>query len=347
MLLIDGSLGEGGGQILRSSLALSMITRTPFRIERIRANRNPPGLKKQHQTAISAAAKICGARVRGNEPGSSEVRFEPGELVTGDYRFNVGTAGSTTLVLQTVLPPLMRADAVSRVRCEGGTHNPHAPPVEFLQKAFLPQLRRLGVRVDLELERYGFYPKGGGAFEARIEPTRTLTPLDLPETDAVRSCRAEVLLVRLPAHIAEREIAALRERFGWPAEAFTVTTSDASLGPGNVVGIEIVREHVTEWISAVGERGVTAEKVATHAAEEAMSYLTHDAPVGPHLADQLLLPMALAGRGSFVTGPLTLHAETNIDIVRRFLDVKIRVESIGAERFRIAFGSVTASSVAA
>jgi RNA 3'-terminal phosphate cyclase (ATP) len=338
MLLIDGSLGEGGGQILRSSLALSVITRTPFRIERIRANRNPPGLKKQHQTAIAAAARICGARVRGNEPGSSEVRFEPGELVTGDYRFNVGTAGSTTLVLQTVLPPLMLGDGPSRIRCEGGTHNPHAPPVEFLQKAFLPQLRRLGVRVDLELERYGFYPKGGGAFEARIEPTRTLTPFDLPETDASRSCRAEVLLVRLPAHIAEREIAALRERFGWPAEAFTVTTSDASLGPGNVVGIEIVRGLVTEWISAVGERGMTAEKVAARAAEEAMSYLTHDAPVGPHLADQLLLPMALAGRGSFVTGPLTLHAETNIDVLRRFLDVRIRAEAIGVDRFRVAVG---------
>ena len=338
MLLIDGSLGEGGGQILRSALALSMITRTPFRIERIRANRVPSGLRKQHQTAIAAAAKISGARVRGNEPGSSEVRFEPGQVVAGDYRFNVGTAGSTTLVLQTVLPPLMLADGPSRVRCEGGTHNPHAPPVEFLQKTFLPQLGRLGVRVDLDLERYGFYPKGGGALEARIEPTRTLTPFDLPETDAVGSCRAEVLLVRLPRHIAEREIEVLRERFGWPAEAFTVTTSDASLGPGNVVGIEIVRDCVTEWFSAVGERGVTAEKVAVRVAEEAMLHLTHDVPVGPHLADQLLLPMALAGRGSFVAGPLTLHAETNIDVIRRFLDVPIRVEAIGPARFRVAIG---------
>jgi RNA 3'-terminal phosphate cyclase (ATP) len=338
MLLIDGSLGEGGGQILRSALALSVITRTPFRIERIRANRNPPGLKKQHQTAIAAAAKISGARVRGNESGSSEVRFEPGEVVAGDYRFNVGTAGSTTLVLQTVLPPLMLAEGSSRVRCEGGTHNPHAPPVEFLQKAFLPQLRHMGVHVDLELERYGFYPKGGGAIEARIEPTRKLSRLDLPETDAVRSCRAEVLLVRLPVHIAEREIAALRERFGWPAEAFAVKTSDTSLGPGNVVGIEIVREHVTEWVSAVGERGVHAEKVAACAAEEAMLYLAHDVPVGPHLADQLLLPMALAGRGSFVTGPLTLHAETNIDVLRRFLDVKISATAIGPARFRVKVG---------
>ena len=339
MRIFDGSLGEGGGQILRSSLALSVITRTPFRIERIRANRNPPGLKKQHQTAIAAAAKISGARVRGNEPGSSEVRFEPGEVVAGDYRFNVGTAGSTTLVLQTVLPPLLRADGPSRVRCEGGTHNPHAPPVEFLQKAFLPQLRRLGARVDLELVRYGFYPKGGGAIEARIEPTQTLTPFDLPETDPIRSSRAEVLLVRLPTHVAEREIEVLRERFGWPEDWFSVTTSDASLGPGNVIGIEIVGEHVTEWFSAIGERGVLAEKVAARAAEPRRWICTsHDVPVGPHLADQLLLPMALAGRGSFVTGPLTLHAETNIDVIRQFLDVKIRTEAIGPARFRIGFG---------
>ena len=338
MLIIDGSLGEGGGQILRSALALSVITRTPFRIERIRANRNPPGLKKQHQTAIAAAAKISGARVRGNEPGSSEVRFEPGQVVPGDYRFNVGTAGSTTLVLQTVLPPLMLASGPSRVRCEGGTHNPHAPPVEFLQKAFLPIVARLGVRVDLTLDRYGFYPKGAGAIDARIEPTRTLTPFDLPETDSARSCRAAVLLVRLPAHIAEREIEALRARFGWPGDAFSVTTSDASLGPGNVVGIEIAGEHVTEWFSAVGERGVTAEKVAARAAEEALLHLTHDVPVGLHLADQLLLPMALAGRGSFVTGPLTLHAETNIDVIRQFLDVKIRTEAIGPARVRVEIG---------
>jgi RNA 3'-terminal phosphate cyclase (ATP) len=338
MLIIDGSQGEGGGQILRSALALSVITRTPFRIERIRANRKPSGLRKQHQTAITAAARISGARVRGNEPGSSEVRFEPGDVVAGDYRFNVGTAGSTTLVLQTVLPPLIGAHGPSRVRCEGGTHNPHAPPVEFLQKAFLPQLRRLGVGVDLDLVRYGFYPKGGGAIEARIEPTQAMMPFDLPEMDPIRSSRAEVLSVRLPAHVAEREIAVLRERFGWPGKAFSVTTSEASLGPGNVVGIEFVGEHVTEWISAVGERGVQAEKIAARAAEEAMLHLAHGVPVGPHLADQLLLPMALAGRGSFVTGPLTLHAETNIDVIRRFLSVRIRTEAIGPVRFRIAFG---------
>ena len=338
MLIIDGSLGEGGGQILRSSLALSLITRTPFRIERIRANRKPPGLKRQHQTAIKAAAAVGGARVRGNEPGSSEVRFEPGEVVAGDYRFNVGTAGSTTLVLQTILPPLMLAEAPSRIRCEGGTHNPHAPPVEFLQKTFLPLLGRIGVRVALELESCGFYPAGGGAIDARIEPAGTLAKLDLPESDPVRSMRAEVLLVRLPDHIAEREIETLRARFGWPAESFAIVQPAARVGAGNVVSIEIVREHVVEWFSAVGERGVPAEKIAQQVADEVTEHLAHDSPVGPHLADQLLLPMALAGRGSFVTGPLTLHAETNIDVIRQFLDVRIRVEGIGPARNRVEVG---------
>src|SRR5688572_16449750 len=180
LITIDGSMGEGGGQVLRTSLALSLVTGKPFRIEKIRAGREKPGLLRQHLTAVNAAAAVGGAHVEGAALGSRELDFRPGPAKPGEYRFAVGTAGSATLVLQAVLPALLTARGASTLVLEGGTHNPFAPPFDFLDKAFLPLLRRMGARVEVALERPGFYPAGGGRFQVRVEPVERLERLDLP-----------------------------------------------------------------------------------------------------------------------------------------------------------------------
>jgi RNA 3'-terminal phosphate cyclase (ATP) len=338
MLLIDGAAGEGGGQILRSSLALSLVTGKPFRLTGLRARRARPGLLRQHLTALKAAQAIGCAEVTGAELGSREVTFVPQHVNAGHYTFAVGTAGSATLVFQTVLPALMIADGPSTLVLEGGTHNPAAPPFEFLERAFLPIVNRMGPNVSVKLERPGFYPAGGGRFTAKITPAK-LSPIDLMERGAVRERSVRAVVVALPRRIAEREIARLAHRLGphaergagrddWPAKCFHVEEANAQ-GPGNVVHIEIASEHVTEVFTGFGERGVRAETVADRVADEALAYLAADVPVGQHLADQLLLLFALAGGGQFRTLPLSAHARTQQDIIEKFLESSPRAIALG------------------
>ena len=335
MLTIDGSFGEGGGQIIRSSLALSLVTGRPFRVERVRAGREKPGLRRQHLTAVLAAAEIGRARVEGAGVGSRQFSFEPGEVAAGDYHFSIGTAGSTTLVLQTVLPPLMLARGASLVTLEGGTHNVHAPPFDFLARVFLPLINRLGPRVEIELVRYGFYPPGGGKFTVLVEPAAELRRLDLLERGEIRARRARALCVRLPPNIGERELAVVRERLGFGDDELRVETSDNAHSPGNVLTVELEAEHLTELFTGVGERGVRAETIAARVCDEAEGYLAHGAPVGEHLADQLLIPLALARGGSFLTGPPSLHTTTNIEIIRKFLDVAITTEQVSEQMWKV------------
>lgn len=337
MLTIDGSLGEGGGQIIRTSCALSLITGRPFRVENVRAGREKPGLQRQHLTAVLSAAEVGRAEVRGAAVGSREFTFVPGEVSAGDYVFSIGTAGSTTLVLQTVLPPLLIAPGPSRIILEGGTHNAHAPPFEFLEKTFLPLVNRMGAHVTIDLERYGFYPPGGGRLNVSIEPAApTLRRLDLDERGEIRGRRARALVVKLPPSIAERELAVVGEKMGWSDEQLRVETSHNALSPGNVLTIEIESEHLTEVITGMGQRGVRAERVAEEAVEEAQRYLTSGAPVGEHLADQLLIPMALAvGGGSYVTCPPSLHTTTNSQVIQKFLDVEISTSQVAERMWKI------------
>ena len=323
MLTIDGSFGEGGGQIIRTSLALSLVTGKPFRVERVRAKREKPGLQRQHLTAVNAAAEVGRAEVDGAAVGSRQFTFIPGKVVPGDYVFNIGTAGSTTLVFQTVLPPLMIASAPSMLTLEGGTHNVHAPPFEFIEKTFLPLVNRMGPHVVAELKRYGFYPPGGGKFDVLIEPSAVHHRLDLLERGQIRAQRARALVVNLPSSIAERELAVIGPKMGWSEEQLQLETSTNAHSPGNVVTIEIESHDLTEVFTGMGQRGVRAEVVAETVAEEALQYLAIEAPVGEHLADQLLIPLALTGGGSFTTGPLSLHTTTNIEIIKKFLDVEI------------------------
>jgi RNA 3'-terminal phosphate cyclase (ATP) len=335
MITIDGSFGEGGGQIIRSSCALSLISGRAFRIFNVRARRDKPGLQRQHLTAVQAAAEIGGAEVEGARVGASEFTFVPGEIRPGEYVFKIGTAGSTTLVLQTVLPPLMTATGPSRISLEGGTHNVHAPPFEFLQKTFLPLINRMGARASIELERYGFYPPGGGRLQVSIEPSSEKREFHLLERGTLRGQRARALVVNLPQTIAARELNVIKEKLGWSDEELTLETSDNAFSPGNVVTLEIESEQVTEIFTGMGERGVRAEVVAEKAIEEAVQYLDAGAPVGEHLADQLLIPLAISGGGSYLTGQPSLHTTTNIEVVKKFLNVEIEVAPVSERTWKI------------
>jgi RNA 3'-terminal phosphate cyclase (ATP) len=335
MLDIDGSIGEGGGQILRSALTLSLLTGKPFRIRSIRARRRRPGLLRQHLTALEAATEVGAARVAGATLGAGEVTFEPHAVRGGDYRFDVGTAGSTTLVLQTVLPALIVADRASALVLEGGTHNPFAPPFDFLDRALLPLLRRMGARVAASLERPGFYPAGGGRMRVEVEPVARLARLELLERGAILERRAVARVAHLPRHIAERELAVLRESLSWPSGCLGLEEVAGAAGPGNVLTAEIVSENVTEMFTGFGQRGVSAEQVAAGVAREVRAYLAAEAPVGPHLADQLLVPLALAGGGSFRTVAPTRHTETNVEVVRAFTGARVSVARETPDRWRI------------
>jgi len=335
MITIDGSSGEGGGQILRTSLALSLVTGKPFRMERIRAGRPKPGLQRQHLTAVRAAAEVGRADVEGALLGSRELRFAPRGVEPGDYHFAVGTAGSVTLVLQTVLPALLVASAPSRLLLEGGTHNIFAPPFDFLAKSFLPLVERMGPRMEAVLERAGFYPSGGGAMRVAIHPEPKLRPIELLERGRVTRRLARAIVSRLPRHIAEREVETVRRGLSWPADSVAVEEVP-SPGPGNVLLVEVESEQLTEVFSGFGQRGVSAEKVAHGVVREVRRYLEAGVPVGEHLADQLLLPLAVAGGGSFRTLAPSSHMTTNLQTLQHFLDVRVTCEEIAADDWHVA-----------
>lgn len=335
---IDGGEGEGGGQILRTSLALSLVTGRPIRVRRIRAGRRKPGLLRQHLTAVLAARDVGRARVSGAELGSTEIAFEPAGVRPGRHRFAVGTAGSVSLVLQTILPALWSAAEPSEIEIEGGTHNPTAPPFDFLARVFLPALERLGPRVSGELLRHGFFPAGGGSARFSVAPA-PLRPAEWLEAGAPVSRRARALVANLPRGIAERELEVVRGKLGWPEEALAVEEISTSIGPGNVVMLELANEHATELVTGFGAPDVRAEHVAGDAVEQARRWIAARVPVGVHLADQLVLPLALAGGGRFRTLALSRHARTQIELVRRFVAVRVEAIEEPGGATRVEFGT--------
>jgi RNA 3'-terminal phosphate cyclase (ATP) len=325
VIVLDGSQGEGGGQILRTSLALSLVTGLPFRLENVRARREKPGLRRQHLTGVLAAAAVGEADVEGARVDSREVTFRPRRLVAGEHAFDVGTAGSAPLVLQAILPALLQADAPSRVTVTGGTQAKHSPPFDFLERTFLPLVSRMGPRVAARLERRGFFPAGGGRIVLDVEPAR-LRGLELLARGAVTRVAARAIVSKLPPAIAARELAVVAAQLGWPADALSVEQVHDAISPGNLLLLEATCPSLTEVVTGFGERGVPAERVASIACAEMQRWLGADVPVGGHLADQIIVPLALAGEGAYRTFPLSLHATTNFDVVRRFLDVDIAVE---------------------
>ncbi|KYF68631.1 RNA 3'-terminal phosphate cyclase [Sorangium cellulosum] len=335
MLTIDGSVGEGGGQILRTTLSLSLITQTPVRITSIRKGRARPGLMRQHLTSVQAAAQIGRAEVSGAAIGSQEIVFRPSALVPGEHTFRIGSAGSTMLVLQTVLPALLRAPAPSTLTLEGGTHNPMAPPFDFLELAYLPLVRRMGPDITATLVTPGFYPAGGGLARVSVAPAPSLAPLTLLSRGEIRGRRAVATVSNLPRSVAMRELEAAAAVLGWEPACFTPSVLTGGHGPGNVLTIAVESEHVTEVFTGFGEKGVRAETVATKVAEEARDYIAAGVPVGEYLADQLLLLIALAGRGAFRTVRPSSHTTTHLQLLRDLLGIRASVEQVSEEAWHI------------
>ncbi len=329
MLTIDGSHGDGGGQILRTSLALAAITGTPVRIEKIRARRPKPGLQRQHLVAVQAAARTCNGQLVGAELNSREITFTPQAPCAGAYVFDIGSAGSTTLVLQTVLPILLCADGPSTVGIRGGTHNGMAPPVEFLCDSFLPLLHRCGISATIELERHGFYPAGGGAIHATIQPWQAHAPLELLERGRSLGRHADILLANLPAHVASREAQAIKHGLRWSHQEVDEHEVDAD-GPGNAAIVRLRHTNLTTVITGFGELKKSAEQVAQEVIQQVRRHTASEAPVCEHLADQLLLPLAIGAGGRFRTGSPSEHTVTNAGIIGQFLGEVVTITTDAA-----------------
>jgi RNA 3'-terminal phosphate cyclase (ATP) len=330
MKFIDGSQGEGGGQILRTSLALAAITGTPVRIGHIRAGRPKPGLQRQHLVAVQAAARVCNGHLDGAELQSREITLTPQAPCAGTYDFDIGSAGSTSLVLQTLLPILLCADGPSVVRIRGGTHNRMAPPTEFLRDSFLPILHRCGLSATVSLERHGFEPAGGGLVTTSIQPWTTPLPLTLVERGKALSRHADVLLANLPGHVAGREAQALKHGLHW-SHAEVDEHEVAADGPGNAVLVRLQYLDVTALFTAFGALRTSSEQVAQDAIQQVRRYLDGSAPVCEHLADQLLLPLALGAGGIFRTRRPSAHTRTNIAIITEFLGEVITCTDDGSD----------------
>ena len=343
MIELDGSLGEGGGQILRTALALSLITGQPFSITNIRAKRPKPGLMRQHLACVQAAVAVGGGSpcteatgAAGHAPqvGDTQLTFKPGAVVAGDYEFAIGSAGSCMLVLQTVLWPLLMADQASTLLLRGGTHNPMAPSMSFLE-LLAPCFSGSGPALfEMTLRRHGFYPAGGGEVQVRVQPPPLgLAPIQLMQRGALREAYAECLHAGLPRGVAERELAVLQRGLGWSGDQLRDRALRGNEGPGNALLVVLRHEHITEVISAYGEKGVSAEQVAQQVLKEVRAYQAHQAPVGAHLADQLMIPLALAtlrGQpGQYWATELTAHAHTNAVVIAQFLPLRFTTEARG------------------
>lgn len=332
-------MGEGGGQVLRSSLTLSLLSSTPLRISKIRAGRARPGLLRQHLLAVHAASSIADAETVGAELGSTELEFRPRALRSGDYRFAIGGAGSTTLVFQTILLPLLLGPKTpSTLSFGGGTHNPMAPPFDFLVRCFLPLLARMGARVEVSLSRHGFYPAGGGEWSAKIYPLERLGRLELLERGAIRTQGATALCAGISGSIGVRQVDALSAALGWDRSCCTPRMIPDTHGPGNALIATIESEHVTEQITGFGERGLSSELLATRVSAAVRRYLEANVPIGEHLADQLLLPMALGAGGAIRTLKPSLHTTTQFDLLQLFSGKKARAVAESDDVWRIDVG---------
>jgi RNA 3'-terminal phosphate cyclase (ATP) len=335
---IDGSFGEGGGQILRTSLTLALITGKPFHLRNIRARRTKPGLHPQHLMSVKAAARVGAAQVRGATLGSSDLVFEPGSVAAGDYHFPIGTAGATGLVLQTIYLPLVRAGAESRVTIEGGTHVKAAPCWHFVHHTWTAYLAAMGISVEVKADRFGFYPRGGGLIRARIAPAPMIQPLQGFTTDRIREVRVLSAAAGLPVHVAERQARRAESRLQGLGLDVALEIETWKGGPGSMIGITVPTRPAPTFFFALGEKGRPAEAVADEAVVQLVTHLTSE-PVGvdEHSADQIVLPLALAeGPSQFRVAVISSHLRTNVEVIRYFLDRAIQLEEVKGKS-----GSVT------
>lgn len=329
---IDGSEGEGGGQMLRTALALSAITGKPFRMTNIRANRPNPGLRSQHVQSVLAAQKISSAQVEGAIKASRELSFIPGKITAGKHNIDIGTAGSTSLVLQTIALPLALADAESEIKTLGGTHVEWSPIHDYLEIAWLPLMRKIGLDINLELATRGFYPQGGGEIRAAIRPAKELAPLHATERGGLNRVSVMALVNNLPYEIAERfirraesELKSRRVR-----KIKTEIKTSSTTGRGTYLRIHAEYENASACFSGLGRLGKSAEKIAEETVAEFIEFNRSGAAVDAHMADQLLLPLALAkGESAFTTPLITPHFQTNAAIIAKFLPFSVATTPAG------------------
>jgi RNA 3'-terminal phosphate cyclase (ATP) len=358
---LDGSIGEGGGQILRTALSLSAVTGRPFSIDRIRSNRLKPGLRPQHREAARAIARIVNGQLAGDEVGSTRLAFTPRDAPrAGEWAFDIGTAGSTPLLLQTVCWPLALAGKPSSLTLRGGTHQDHAPSFHYLALVWGPAVARLGFRVAIELQAAGFYPEGGGEFTARIEPASPLPPLDLRHRGTLLEVEVVSMVGGMGYDIAERQAARALRRLrdhGISAEAERVPVPARASRGGHVLIVSSF-ERTRAGHGAVTTRDRSPEQAADQAVDAFQAYLSRGAAVDGHLGDQLLVPAALAAAGHPLSPPgvtpsvrysvseVTLHLLTNAEVVGRFLDVDVSVDGrLGEEgEVRIVPGSTASAA---
>lgn len=345
---IDGSYGEGGGQILRTSVSLAAIVGRAVEITRIRAGRSKPGLAAQHLTAVRAVATLCAATLDGDAVGSQRLMFTPGAAPQpGRYRFDIGTAGATSLVVQSVLLPLSLSGADSHVTVIGGTHVPHSPMFEYLEAVYLPALRRAGLTAAVGYERAGFFPAGGGEVELEAPSPARLSPLDLTERGKLQSLTAIVVTGELPEHVAERGEATI-ERYlrGVGRRATVVIRRLPARGPGAAVILAAECEGGHAGFSGLGERGKPMEEVAEAPCAEFMAWWKSGAACDEHLADQLVLPMALtAGESRWSTPTVTEHLRTVLWVAGQFLPIDARIEETGTEPATVVMRGAEAGQV--
>jgi RNA 3'-terminal phosphate cyclase (ATP) len=325
---IDGSHGEGGGQILRSALALSAILGQPVEVTKIRAGRRNPGLQPQHLASVHALARVTGAEVRGAELGSTSLHFTPGPISGGPYRFEVATAGAASLVFQTVIAPLAFAGTPSFLTFTGGTHVPWSPPAPYVSEIFLPTVARMGVVATWRVHRAGFYPKGGGEVEAVVQPLARLDPLDLSDRGPLARLRGISAVARLPGRIAERQADRARRRLGGAGYDLDVQVAGLdAISPGDSLFLWAEFERSRAGFGALGERGKPAEQVADEAADALLGFLARDAATDPHLADQLVMLMGLAnGHSVLTTSEVSRHLLTNLWTIQQFLPLQMSLE---------------------
>ena len=342
-ITVDGRYGEGGGQILRTALTLSALFSVPLHIHHIRGNRKRPGLRPQHLTAVLALQRITGAEVNGAVVNSPELLFEPGEIRGGHYSFHIGTAGSTALVLQTVIPVLLFAETPSQVHLAGGTHVPWSPSFHYLQTVFMPALKTMGGSVSLEIEKWGWYPKGGGAVRCSIDTTQGLCAIHLTDRGRLDHLHILSAVSNLPLSIAERQRDRALERIRHLELPPSVKIEQApSPGQGTVLFLGARFEGSGAGFTSLGKRGKRAEAVADDACDELLKFLDSNGVIDRHLADQLVLYMALAGgRSTVITEGVTDHLKTNIWVIEQFAPVafdtdtdtgRIEVTGVGLQR---------------
>ena len=332
MIEIDGSFGEGGGQILRTALSLSCLFQKPFRIFNIRKDRKKPGLMPQHLTGVRAAQLISCAEVQGDCAGSMELSFSPAEVKGGSFFFDIGTAGSTMLVLQTLIPALIFSKGKTILTLVGGTHVPFSPSFHYVRDVFLPFLKKTGIGITLSVESYGFYPKGGGKIRTEMFPVQEVIPLRVTDRGKMLGVKGISGVGNLPLSIAERQRNAVLEKLLPYGSAYTHHTDIELLdvpspGQGTFLFLKAESEHSIAGFTALGERGKRAEAVGDEAATELLEYLRTDAVLDPHLADQLVLYLSLCKKQSlFTTCPITRHLLTNLWVINLFHECRYDVE---------------------